>query len=399
MKKSPLQATEFILDALRPDWSAEQWQTKWGDRLAEDSVWDDVAIRAIVLGLAPQLYHRVSEWQLDLPIRAFAKLKVTHAAQAKRATAIYTQLDDVLAACEVRGIRPIALKGAHLAAHVYPEPALRPMNDIDLLFEPAQLAQAEQMLSEIGYGGKHKSAESGAGVTKHTSTFKREGAADNTPNPYLSAKNDRMIEPHSSIEESWYGLKVNITPGIRERAEIAQFGDHTCRVLSREDLLLHVCVHFCFHLIEGAPSLVQFTDIMRVSHAGNIDWQTFTQRAIDRRAAPYALAGLALAQKLLSAPVPADVMQRLAGATPAKLRDHIATLGLSDILKRSQQKPVQTLTDRIKRGVEDRAATAQWSADFRSKLAVWRTLIDVFKTDTGRMLLGKQLKTAIDSKQ
>lgn len=395
MKKSPLHATESILDALRPDWTAAQWRAKWSDNLN----WDDVAIRAIVLGLAPQLYHRVSEWELAVPIRALAKLKVTHSAQAKRATAIYEQLDGVLAACEERGIRPIALKGAHLAAHVYPEPALRPMNDIDLLFEPAQLPAAEQMLSELGYGGKHKSAETGAGVTKHLSTYKREGATDNTPNPYLSAKNDRMIEPHNSIEESWYGLKVNITPGIRERAAIAQFGDYSCRVLTREDLLLHVCVHFCFHLIEGAPSLVQFTDIMRVSSAGNIDWHTFTQRAIDRRAAPYALAGLTLAQKLLSAPVPADALQRLSNATPAKLRDHIATLGLSDILKRSQQKPVQTLTDRIKRGVEDRAATAHWSADFRSKIAVWRTLIDVFKTDTGRMLLGKQLKTAVDSKQ
>ncbi len=391
MKKSPLHATESILDALRPDWSAAKWRAKWQDNLN----WDDVAIRAIVLGLAPQLYHRVSEWELDVPIRAFAKLKVTHAAQAKRADAIYEQLAGVLAASDARGIRPIALKGAHLAAHIYPEPALRPMNDIDLLFEPEQLPKAEEMLSELGYGGKHKSAETGAGVTKHTSTFKRDGASDNTPNPYLSAKNDRMIEPHNSIEESWYGLKVNITPGIRQRAELVQFGDQNCRVLAREDLLLHVCVHFCFHLIEGAPSLVQFTDIMRVTSAGNIDWQTFTQRALERRAAPYALAGLMLAQKLLSAPVPTDALQRLADATPAKLRDHIATLGLTDILKRSQQKPVQTLSDRIKRGVEDRAATAQWSADFRSKIAVWRTLIDVFKTDTGRMLLGKERKTVI----
>ena len=395
MATSPTRVVQTILSALRPSQSAENFTQSVENNQID---WDDLTIRAIVLGLAPQLYHRLAQWDIEIPPRALAKLKVTHVAQAKRAADIYEQLDAVLEAAPRYELQPIVLKGAHLAAHIYAEPALRPMNDIDLLFRPEKLADAERMLSELGYGGKHKSAEIGAGVTKHTSTFKRDGNNDNTPNPYLSSNNDRMIEPHSSLEESWYGLKVNITDGIRERAELAQFGEHQALVLSHTDLLLHICIHFCFHLIEGAPSLVQFTDILAVTQAGDVEWDVFVDRAIEKEAAPFALAALTLGQKILDTAVSAETLNALRTATPLKLQAHIDQLGIEDVLKRSQQKPANTVTERIQRGVQDRAATAIWTVDLKSRWQVWRTLVDVTKTDTGRMLLGKERKEEIISR-
>jgi hypothetical protein len=178
-------SARLLLGALHP----EQTPSEWKSACIEHQVnWDDLVIRAIVFGLAPQLHHRLDSWQLDLPPRAKAKLKVTYQAQMRRNDAIYAQLGEVLSACHQQGLNPIALKGIHLAACYYPEPALRPMNDIDLLFKTAELPTAEALLSDLGYGGKHKSAELGAGVTKHTSTFRREGSEAKTPNPYLSAR-------------------------------------------------------------------------------------------------------------------------------------------------------------------------------------------------------------------
>ena len=233
--------------------------------------WNDFTIRAIAFGLAPQLQYRFAQWQTTstIPARASAKLKVSYVAQKRRSDAIYEQLAQVLAACPDYDLQPIVLKGAHLAAKVYAEPALRPMNDIDLLFAPESIGRAEQMLSDLGYGGKHKSAETGAKVVKHTSTFKKAGSADNTPNPYLSSQNDRMIEPHTSLEESWFGLRVDITRGVRKRAIQTKIGEHSCLVLHPTDLLLHICVHYCFHLIEGAPVFVQFSDILAIIQQGS----------------------------------------------------------------------------------------------------------------------------------
>jgi Uncharacterised nucleotidyltransferase len=382
-------STRLLLGALHP----EQTPSEWESACVEHQVnWDDLVIRAIVFGLAPQLYHRLESWQLDIPSRAKAKLKVTYQAQVRRNEAIYEQLGEVLAACRSAALSPIALKGVHLAACYYPEPALRPMNDIDLLFKPEELPTAEKVLSSLDYGGKHKSAEMGAGVTKHTSTYRREGEEAQTPNPYLSADAGRMVEPHLSLEESWFGLKVNVTPGVWERAETADLQGHSCLVLSPEDLLLHLCVHFCFHLIMGAPSMVQLTDLLIVSQAGIIDWATFTNRAQAQKAAPFALAALNLAVRLLNAAVPETVLAALSQATSPRLRSYILNLNLEHILKRTQQKPLTSLPQRLKRGLLDRAETARWADSLYGRWQVWRTLLAVGRTDTGQMLMGKTPK-------
>jgi hypothetical protein len=239
----------------------------------------------------------------------------------------------------------------------------------------------------LGYGGKHKPAEMGPGVTKHTSTFLRETADANTPNPYLSAQAGRMIEPHTSLEESWFGLKVDITPGVYDRAVTAHLGQHDCLVLSNEDLLLHLCVHFCFHLIMGAPSMVQFTDLLAVTRTAAITWPLLIQRARARRATPYVLAALTLAQKLLAAPISEEVLSQLAHYTPRTLRRRISQLDLDDILQRTQQKPLTTLRQRLWRGLQDRAETARWAADWHGRWQVWQTALQITKTDTGQILL------------
>src|SRR5690606_514878 len=152
-----------------------------------------------------------------------------------RYQAICEQLAELLAGCANHSLHPIVLKGAHLAALVYATPALRPMNDIDILFPPAELPRAEALLTDLAYAGKHKASEMGAGVTKHTSTFRREGEEGATPNPYLSANSGRMVEPHTSLEESWFGLKVDITPGVRDRAVPVTLAGQPAHVLAPED--------------------------------------------------------------------------------------------------------------------------------------------------------------------
>jgi hypothetical protein len=383
VSSSALAETRLIVEALRVNHTAEGWLAECAQAQVN---WDNLAVRAIVLGLATQLHHRLTEWRVSaLPPRTAAKLAVTYQMQAERSDAIFAQLGEVLAACAGRGLRPIALKGVHLAGLIYPEPALRPMNDIDLLFTPEELPAAEALLASLGYGARHKSAQVGPGVVKHTSTFKREADAQSlTPNPYLSTESERMIEPHTSLEESWFGLKVDITPGVCERALPTRLASQPCRVLANEDLLLHLCVHFCFHLIQGAPAMVQLADLKAVT-ALPIDWRLFTDRACARRAAPYALAALTLAQKLLDAPV-ASALPALAPATPTHLRRRIDQLGLSDILQRTQQKPLRTLGERVRRGFSDRAETARWALDWRDRWRVWQTALRVENTDTGRLL-------------
>jgi hypothetical protein len=404
-RPTALASTQLLLNLLNPTQTPDPWES---ERLRLNADWDDLAVRAIVLGLAPQVYQRFIAWGVKPPPRTAAKLAVTYQASAKRAADIYRQLAEALIAFNQHALAPVALKGVHLAAFVYADPALRPMNDIDLLFPTGQLPQAESILESLGYVGKYKSAELGAGVTKHTATFQRETPAGSgqaasaaTPNPYLSTEADRMIEPHGSLEESWFGLKVDITPGVREQAITVELAGQPCHVLSTEDLVLHLCVHFCFHLIMGAPSMVQLADLLAVTSeptqrsAPAINWTAFVARAQFTRSSPYVLAALTLAHKLLGAPIPPDVLTQLSQATPSPLRQRISNLSLADVLKRTQQKPITTLPERIRRGLADRAETARWAADWRGRWQVWRSAFNIFATDTGQMLLGKNPKTQI----
>jgi hypothetical protein len=128
---------------------------------------------------------------------------------------------------------------------------------------------------------------------------------------------------------------------------------------------------------------------MIVANAGPINWPTLAERAIARRAAPYGLAALTLAHKLLAAPVPEAALAELEQATPSLLRRHVETLELADVLRRSQQKPLTTIAQRLRRGLYDRAETARWAPDWRGRWQVWLTALNVTRTDTGRLLLNK----------
>ena len=77
----------------------------------------------------------------------FASLRA-HAALQLARQARLTRLLDLLAA---DGVTAIVFKGAHLAYACYPDPALRPFVDIDLLIRPATPKPARRVFERSGY--------------------------------------------------------------------------------------------------------------------------------------------------------------------------------------------------------------------------------------------------------
>ena len=372
---------ELIVRALRVDAEVSSWRPADFDE-------DDLAVTAIVVGLAPLLHWRLESWGVSLAPRAQAKLAASRRAALEREAAIGSQLAEALDALAVSGLTPIVLKGAYLAGAAYPAPGLRLMNDIDLLFRPRDLPAAERVLADLGYGARSRAPEAGARVTKHTSTFRRAGEDSATPNPYLSQAAGCTIEPHRSLEESWYGLRVDITPGVWDRGRESAIADRPARTLSPEDTLLHVAVHLVFHLIMGYPALVQLMDMRFVIErwAGDLDWQRFHELASGAGAAPFVYAALRLARETLAAPVPLPTLNALAAACPSALRARAARLSLADVLRRTQRPPVVTLHQRLTHGLAERAEVARWAPTLAAKWQVWRTALDVPRTDTGRLI-------------
>lgn len=376
---------QYIVNALRPGASLTGLNS-----LSEDE-WDTVAVTAIALGLAPLLHNHLSRAGVSLPPMAMAKLAVTRQAHARRNAAIAGQLAEILTACAREHVQPLVLKGALLAFTAYPEPALRPMNDIDLLFHPRDIAAAENILTRLGYTGRHTPANRGPGVTKHLSTYRRAGSHNATPNPFLSAGENCMVEPHLSLEESWFGLKVNMTPGVWERAVSLELPHLPACRLSTPDLLLHLAVHATFHVIMGRSVFVQLYDIGRVLYCwpDELDWSDLLALAGRAQARPFLFAGLYWAARLYQAAVPAAVLDSLEQACPPNLAAYIKSLDAGSLFAKTQHRPLVTLWQRFRRGLLDRRETARWAGGWRNKWRVWQTALVFYKTDTAALLRRK----------
>jgi hypothetical protein len=352
-------------------------------RLGVDA--DELVVTALALGLAPLLHYRVVEqWGVALPeVRAQVKLNFARQAETARQLARRAQLRQALGCLPAV---PVVLKGAYLAERIYPAPGLRPMNDMDRLFRPADLPAVEVALAELGYGRSDKSPEAGPGITKHISTFQRADAGAAMPNPYLARRGSLMIEPHRSLEESWFGLRCDVTPGMWERSQPVDLAGSAARVLKDEDALLHLAVHLTFHLIMGSPSFVQLVDLAVFTGRCPVDWDELISRARSLGAAGYVYAGLRLAVETLAAPVPAPALTALRAGAPPRVRAAAESLSLGDMVRRTQRPPLRTVPQRLRRGVADRVETARWAHSRREWARVWWTLADVGRTDTWRLL-------------
>jgi len=128
-----------------------------------------------------------------------------------RTLRLETQLHEVLAAFESRGIRVLLLKGPALARMVYPDTAVRQGSDIDLLVLPEQMADSREILGKLGYHCQEKRFE----VSKDFYCEEK----------FFPKKNRN----HCLIELHW---DLHRFSGIRREAELRTLFEDAVRIVS-----------------------------------------------------------------------------------------------------------------------------------------------------------------------
>ena len=99
--------------------------------------------------------------------------------------------------------------------------------------------------------------------------------------------------------------------GLWARSVPAAVGDVEARVLSPEDLLLHLCLHACKHrLVGGFRALCDIAEIVR-RLGPHLDWEQVRTRAGEWRIDEFVYVPLRLVQELMAADVPAPFMSAL----------------------------------------------------------------------------------------
>ncbi len=341
------------------------------------STWDAVGVYAQATGLGPLLVHYAGA---HLPAPVAARLRLVARRTAWRNQKLLAALATVLTACAEASIPVVVLKGAYLTPAVYGDLGLRGMSDLDLWLRPEDLPRFRALMAQLGYTGKYTDPESGPGIVKHEWTFRSSAStASPAPNPYLFESDAFHIEPHTSLTESWFGLRLDIGTEMWERAQPWQ----GARVLDPRDALLHGAVHAMFHLIMGKPMLLQLFDLRRLLEVfPDCADAELIRRAHRVDAAGYLLAGLRLAQLAYAAPVPAAVLEGLAAVSPPRQRRQAAKLNLAGLWWQIQQAPLTGLRQRLIRGIHDRAVAARWARHSREVLRVWRSALVFTRTDT-----------------
>lgn len=117
--------------------------------LRDFTAWDDLPTQAERHGMGPLLWYHLREEDIPQATRrALLGLYLRDRALNQIHAQALLELLDLLGK---KDIRPLVLKGLALAWQAYPDPALRPVSDIDLFLVKDDLLPAMEALRQAGY--------------------------------------------------------------------------------------------------------------------------------------------------------------------------------------------------------------------------------------------------------
>ncbi len=258
--------------------------------------WEAIEQAALQHGLAPLLHQRLRASTTDHPgppVAVRERLRDVYVHSVLRAAATRDALHEVLRALRAAEIEVVVLKGAALAEHVYADPGLRPMRDVDLLVPRAELERTREVLTSLGYAAAHESHPEGH---HHLPAFVRPGALP--------------IEVHWTLARP--GLAADAGDHAWGSARAVEVAGVAARTLAPEALLHHLCVHVAHGHRFWVP-LLHLHDLAAViRHHPELDWDRLAAIARAHGSTRFVYAALALAQRAFPSLLPASAAARIA---------------------------------------------------------------------------------------
>jgi hypothetical protein len=227
--------------------------------------WEGVPAFAEAHGLVPLLYTHLQAAGVALPPRAAQQLQGYYIQHAHAARVRAQVLADILARFRAAGVDVLVLKGAALAYLVYPQPALRPMRDIDLLVRAADVYRAYALLPEIGFTpppGAHYGLDPDH---HHLTAIKR-----------VAAGISISVELHHALHLNEPGRQPRRFEAFASTAQPFMIGGSAAQTLGREETLWHIYRHtFCMPVLYEPLRLIWLADLIALveAWADALDWE------------------------------------------------------------------------------------------------------------------------------
>lgn len=275
----------------------------WANR-ASDARWGE---RLIALGLAPYTWRQLktSGYADDLPGELGQALRGAYYTAAGDAELHTAELRAVLTRLATVGVTPVLFKGAALAHTAYPDPACRPMGDLDLWVTEEEMLLAQAALAATGYR-EHTKGERPPAMQRQM---------DGEVQLIGTGPGCGLVELHWGIfSGEWLRRTATVdSAGIRHRTRIVQIAGCSARSLAPEDAVIHLAVHLAVNHQMAFPGVRGVLDVAMLARAEQVDWHVLVERARNWRVATPTWLVLDLAEELFGLSGAA----KLSGATTA----------------------------------------------------------------------------------
>jgi hypothetical protein len=213
--------------------------------------WEKLYRLSVRHGVANMVFYGLKRLNADQkpPQELMGKFHTEYRkAIAKEATQ-HIAVEQILSAFEENGIDCMPLKG-YLIKYLYPQPDMRLMADVDILFKNEQTEQVKKLMLELGFTLEHQGGN-------HDVYYKK---------PFMN------IEMHRRLvaENSPYSAYLSKT---WDRATLKS-GCRCIWQLSPEDFYIYLLIHLTKHYTGGGTGIRSFIDIW-VYHCHDqdaLDW-------------------------------------------------------------------------------------------------------------------------------
>jgi hypothetical protein len=258
----PLSAYELLACCTRAIGSPEYY-TALREQAARFTTWEQLPALAEQHGMAPLLYHHVRKAEINIPPDVEITLKGMIVRNRRYTQAFVAATAEIVQAFAAAKVPVVVLKGIALATLIYPDPALRPTTDLDLLIEPEHLDQSREILRGLGYSVP---SDIRAQSTRET-------------NGIVIPVDLQVTAPAKPFSAFWQPMTDPFVGFSGQRMPFDCNGV-TGYTLGRDEMLVFLSRHMAKHLLKGSSQtplrLIWIADL--VSYAehfrDSLDWHT-----------------------------------------------------------------------------------------------------------------------------
>lgn len=258
--------------------------------------WDYLFRLARRHSVLPLVYTQLNQLVAEnIPDPDFSRFRKSYRDNAARNLFLNAELCRLLNALKTAGIEAVPYKGPVLAVYAYGNLALRRFVDLDILVRKSDVLRAKEVLEGQGFKCSvpwTRAQQSLLLKTQHNLSLSREDGR-------------LIVELHWEVASKLFASSLQAEE-FWERLETTSLGNVPVKSLAAEDLLLSLCVHGSKHLWERLAWICDIAQIVKTRDG--LDWDTLLHRAETTGSARMLLLGLCLANRLLDAPLPAQVV-------------------------------------------------------------------------------------------